>query len=56
MIGAGPGLSTFRSLELWASLCATVRQEADSDTTSATLERKRSSFEVKTPYLGLKSI
>ena len=59
-IGAGPGLSTFRlarwSPELQASLCATVRQEADCAAASATLERKQSSFEVKTPHLAVESV
>ena len=33
------------------SLCAMVWQEADRDTNSTTLYRKRSGVQVKTPYL-----
>ncbi len=39
-------------MSLWESLCATIRQEADGAATLTTLERKRSGFEVKTPYLA----
>ena len=49
------GLPMFRVPQLEAgvmgSLCAMVWQEADRDTNSTTLYRKRSGVQVKTPYL-----
>ena len=60
VISARPGISTFcfalSRPELWVSLCATVRQEADRAATSMTLERKQSGFEIKTPHLALESV
>ena len=59
-IGAGPDLSTFylaRSRpELCSIMCATVQSRAARAATLSTLERKRSSFEAKTPHLALEGV
>ena len=59
-IGAEPDLSTFRLArsrpELWSTLCVTVLPNAARATTLSTLERKRSTFEVKMPHLALEGV
>ena len=59
-IGAGPDLSTFRLArsrpELCSIMCATVRSRSARAATLSSLERKRSSFEAKTPHLALKGV
>ena len=59
-IGAGPDLSTFclacSRPELCSIMCVTVQSRAARTATSSTLERKRSSFEAKTPHLALEGV
>ena len=60
LIGGGPDPSTFlvaRSmLELWSTLCATVRPRAARAATLSTLEQKRCTLEAKTPHLALEGV
>ena len=59
-IGAGPDTPTFavaRSmLELWSTLCATVRPRGARAAVLSTLEQKRSTIEAKTPHLALEDV